>query len=318
MEYGPARRSKRAGQNAGQKGGDIEMADTESLWGSRPSTAWPYVLALLAALVMLLADAALVFADEEREDGQGGLRIETLSARPYLVSGGDVLAHVSVPDGISRSSVRVSLNGNDVTGAFRADGDGLTGLVTGLQVGRNSVRAFASGRHGGAAHLTLTNWPLTGPITSGPHEVPFICTAATYQIFSSVLGSLLVPDTTVFNPPTDADCSAATRITYLYMPKGGSNFKILPSTTSLPADMSTTTTTTGATVNFIVRFETSTIDRGIYQSAILHDPTVDPQPTWHSPPRGWNKRLVAIEGAGCPGGWYFQGTAGGSLALPGV
>jgi hypothetical protein len=98
------------------------------------------------------------------------------------------------------------------------------------------------------------------------------------------------------------------------MPTGGTALKALPSTTSLPADLSTTTTLTGATVNFIVRVETSTVDRGIYQSAILHDPISDPTPRWNSPPKGWNKRLIAIEGAGCPGGWYFQGTEGGSLA----
>jgi hypothetical protein len=281
---------------------------------SRRATAGRPLHSAMVALALLGAAAAPVLAD----DGDGGhrLHIEALSTKPWLVSGGDVLLHVAVPHGTSASSVKVAVNGKDVTASFRADNGGLTGLVTGLKDGKNDVQA--SGSASAAGRLEITNYPLTGPITSGPHEVPYICTTTNYQIFSSVLGVNLIPDTTVFNPSTDADCDAQTRITYLYMPQGGTNFKLLPSTTSLPADMSKTTTTTGATVNFIVRFETSTIDRGIYQNAILHDPTSDPQPTWHSAPKGWNHRLIAIEGAGCPGGWYFQGTAGGSLALAGV
>jgi Tannase-like family of unknown function (DUF6351) len=237
------------------------------------------------------------------------LDIKTLSTRPDRVSGGDVLAQITQDD---NAVTAVLLNGNDVTGEFRAGTTPNTrvGLVTGLVVGSNTLSS-------GGVSLQIKNYPITGPITSGPHEVPYICTTQNYQIYSGVVGPIL-PDGTTYNPPLDADCSAATKITYLYMPIGGTTFKPLPSTTSLPADVATTTTTTGATVNFIVRFETSTIDRGIYQSSILHDPTTDPAPNWFTPPRGWNKRLIAIEGAGCPGGWYFQGTAGGSLALPGI
>src|SRR5207244_637089 len=92
----------------------------------------------------------------------------------------------------------------------------------------------------------------------------------------------------------------------------------LPSPTTLPPNVAQTTTTTGATGNFVVRVETSTIDRGIYQSAVLHDPTGDPSPTWSAPARGWNKRLIAIEGFGCPGGWYLQGASIGSLSIAGL
>src|SRR4029450_2333850 len=79
-----------------------------------------------------------------------------------------------------------------------------------------------------------------------------------------------------------------------------------------------TTTLTGATVPFVVRVETGTMNRGIYQNAILHDPTADPAPTPFSPPRGWNKRLLAQHGAGCPGGWYIQGDAQGVNILTGA
>ena len=49
------------------------------------------------------------------------------------------------------------------------------------------------------------------------------------------------------------------------------------------------------------------MNRGIYQNAILHDPTSDPAPTPLTPPQGWNRRLIAQHGSGCPSGWYIQG-----------
>ena len=70
----------------------------------------------------------------------------------------------------------------------------------------------------------------------------------------------------------------------------------------------------GVTVPFVVRVETGTIDRGIYQNAVLFDPTTEAAPTPLKPPKAWNHRLVAIEGFGCPGGWYTQGAAQGNLA----
>jgi hypothetical protein len=123
--------------------------------------------------------------------------------------------------------------------------------------------------------LTIRNYPLTGPITSGPHDTPFFCQTQDFTL----------PDGTKFGAPTDADCSAPTKITYLYMPTGGTAFVPLPSTTSLPPNVAQTTTNTGTTVNFIVRVETATVDRGIYQTAVLHDPTVEGAPTWFAPPR---------------------------------
>src|SRR5215813_807032 len=36
------------------------------------------------------------------------------------------------------------------------------------------------------------------------------------------------------------------------------------------------------------------------------------------PPKGWNNRLIAVEGFGCPGGWYVQGSSIGSLAFGGM
>src|SRR2546425_271591 len=59
--------------------------------------------------------------------------ITILSSRPGTVTGGDALAQVRVPASTPLNQVAVKLNGQDVTGVFRAvDAFTLQGLVTGL------------------------------------------------------------------------------------------------------------------------------------------------------------------------------------------
>jgi hypothetical protein len=229
--------------------------------------------------------------------------IQVLSTRPEWVSGGDALVRILADKSEPLGKVVVQVNNRDVTSLLKVDADqhSLTGLVSGLTLGQNTLRV--TGAHKKTAELSLTNYPLTGPIMSGPHEVPFVCLTQDF----------VLPDNKKYGDPTSANCSAPTKITYLYMPTGGTALKPLPDLKNLPSDMSKTTTTTGVTVNFIVRVETSTVDRGIYESAILHDPTTEPEPAWNASPKGWNKRLIAIEGFGCAGGWYMQGTVEGSL-----
>jgi hypothetical protein len=74
-----------------------------------------------------------------------------------------------------------------------------------------------------------------------------------------------------------------------------------------------TTTNAGATVRFIVRVETGTINRGVYQIAILHDPYSEGAPTWANHPHGWNGKLIYQHGGGCQGGWYIQGNGTGGV-----
>ena len=300
---------------------------TETRFSSRDGSApnrnsWS--LATIAiALTGALASGTTAFArdrdddrrgalHEDRDDDRGhygsnDLRIETLSTKPHLVSGGSVLVRIDVPRGGAPRAVRVELNGKRINDVFRVDigGAALIGLVKGLALGRNVLEA--SDRHGRAKRLTLTNYAITGPIISGPHQEPFICQTDSFRL----------PDGTTLGAPLDADCSAPTKVNYVYMSTGGGAFKPLPTAATLPADVAMTTTTGGVTVRFIVRVETGTMNRGIYQNVILHDPTSDPAPTPFSPPKGWNKRLIAGHGSGCPGGWYIQGAALGVNLLAG-
>lgn len=258
-----------------------------------------------------------IAGNDQEGDDEGGpvasLQARTLSTHADRVSGNDVLVEVSVPGSAQKGTLVVSVGGRDVTQVFHETAPGkFVGLVDGLTLGENSLRAEAKGAS--STQLRLVNYPITGPIVSGPHEKVgpqdrlFICQTDTFKL----------PDGSTLGPAKDADCSIDTRVTYVYLKQGGTTFTPLTDTTKLPGDVAMTRTTTGQTVPYVVRIETSTINRGIDQIAVLHDPTTEDQPTPFAVPKAWNRHLIAVQGFGCPAGWYIQGGAEGNLALPGV
>ncbi|WNI30838.1 DUF6351 family protein [Streptomyces sp. ITFR-6] len=224
----------------------------------------------------------------------GKLTVTAVSSRAGTVSGGDALIRVEVPASVPRGGVRVEADGRDLTSSFRPVGDhALMGLVKDLTEGANKLTARAPGA--GAGQLTLKNHPVTGPVFAGPHEQPFVCDTAA---FKTVTGATL-------GQPTDQDCSVETRIDYMYRTTAGT-FVPLPDENTRPADLATATTSEGKAVPYIVRVETGTINRGIYETAVLLDPeSGTPDPLERGP--GWNGRLVYGFGGGCDNGWYVQG-----------
>ena len=68
---------------------------------------------------------------------------------------------------------------------------------------------------------------------------------------------------------------------------------------------------------FIVRVQTGTINRAIYQSAMLHNPA-DPAPDPWTRSAGWNGKLVYTHGGGCQSGWYQQGNSTGLVLNAGL
>jgi uncharacterized tannase-like protein DUF6351 len=246
--------------------------------------------------------------------GAQGLQLRVISnPRPEFVSGGDVLVSLALPAGTQASTVRLSLNGSDVTSAMRADASGRTlmVLVKGLNDGSNTLVATAGKA---TAKLTIVNHPGAGPVISGPHETPFICETEKFNLMSGgVAGKAL-----------DADCSIAARVDYVYKStapaapagrgRGSENtFKPLPDPKTIPSDVAMVTTSLGAQVPFIVRVETGTINRGVYEIAMLFNPAKDAQPDFMTKPAGWNGRLIYTFGGGCAGGWYKQGTGTGGV-----
>ena len=273
----------------------------------------------LQCLLPALACGALAGAipayghdDGDRHHGDNKFRIEVLSSKPYLVSGGDALVRVTVKEKeVGLGAVHIELNGHDVTGAFKADAGArtLTGLVSGLRNGENELSVDAKGKKNGRgdADITLTNYPIQGPMISGPQESPFVCTTTNFDV---IRGGQVPQNGTPLGPvlgaPLDSNCSVARRVNYVYRTTGN-QFKVLPQPYStLPSDVAMTTTVNGVTVPFIVRLETGTIDRSIYQTAVLHNPN-DGEPSAFAPPRAWNGRLVYPLGGGCIAGWYTQG-----------
>lgn len=256
----------------------------------------------VTALGLVLAFVAGCGSDDSDNGPALGLDVKALSSRPELVTGGDVLVRVDVPSDRLDSLVRVEANGQDVTSVFKSDpaGGGLIGLVSGLKIGDNAIEASYKGVAGNT--LTVKNYPGTGPMISGPHESPFACTTASFIPF---------PGTPALGEPLDANCSVATRVQYVYRTTADT-FAPLADPTGRPADLAFTSID-GKSVPYIVRLETGSLNRAIYQTAILHDPANDPEPGPATPPAGWNKKLIYPLGGGCQGGWYTQGR---SIAAP--
>lgn len=252
--------------------------------------------------VMLLAAVSGLLGTPPVVSAQDGIRIQLLSSRPTAVTGGDALIRVTAPTGVPVDAVRIRVNGRAAAIMLRPDAGmhSVSGLITGLVVGPNVVSATIEGRPT-AAELTLTNFSITGPVLSGPHEQPFICETEAFELQSG--GTL--------GPSLDANCSVATRVDYLYQPSSGGDLEPLPQGDARPSDLATVTTGSGATLPFIVRIETGTINRAIYQIAMLHDPAT-PAPDFARRSTGWNGRLIYTFGGGCVTGWYRQGrTTGG-------
>ena len=105
-------------------------------------------LAVLATLVAACGSSSPTDGSGNGNGSSGGVEIRVLSNRADLISGGDALLDVVLPAGTDRSAVTMTLNGDDVSGAFAPSGDGtLRGLVTGLKSGDNRFTAqYANGK----------------------------------------------------------------------------------------------------------------------------------------------------------------------------
>lgn len=234
--------------------------------------------------------------------------IEVLSGRPDTIAGGDALIRVTVPRNVPMHKVVLKLNGVDVTSSFLANETlrMMTGLVSGMTLGANNFGAFANGTGHGrpSKELALTNYPIEGPIFSGPHQQPYICATQSFNLPAG-LGNL--------GAPLDANCSINRRVDYIYRTTGNAFAAWPAGATSYPANLAHTTTTLGKNVPYIIRMETGTVNRAIYQTTILHDPLADSAPTWSAPPSNWNGRLIYTFGGGCINGWYRQGSTTGGV-----
>jgi hypothetical protein len=267
-------------------------------------------------------------------NGANGWTIEILSSAPDQVSGGDALVRVDFPGQAIKPNTVLLLNGQDVTAALAPAGDGLVGVVTGFALGDNLLQLKATPTAASIkASLMVRNYPLQGPIFSGPQQQPFVCTTARAGLGQplvdnqDMIGIPVAQEDANGNYPSDSrgyptaaativgwskDCTGKRRFDYRYRTTGGS-FQPYDPSQPLPADIAMTTTLDGQTVPYIVRWERGTINRFIYSVAMLVPPgESDPLQPDDSL---WNGRLVVSLQGGVAIG-HTQGTTSTSAMLP--
>lgn len=248
----------------------------ERLFSTRQRRLLQTLLALLIALTLAPRLATAQPANDV-------VRVVVLSNRADLVSGGDALVEIVLPAGADPNALEVDVNGRSVADAFavRPALDGrLVGYVEGLAHGTNVLTARLPDGRG--ARITITNHPRGGPIFSGPQIEPWVCTTE-----ENGLG-----------PAEDEDCNAPTIYQVSYKDALTGRFADYdPDNPPPDSRIATATTDEGETVPYIVRTERGTLDRGIYDIAVLFDPN-EPWEPW-APQRGWNGKLSFLFGSAC-------------------
>lgn len=212
------------------------------------------------------------------------LKIEVLSSRPELVSGGDALVRVLGSD----TPPNVWLGGFDVSAVFKPDPKGgWVGLVGGLKDGDNALVAKAAGKE---AALTLKNHPINGTLFAGPQQTPFLCENENFRL----------------QPAKDGSCAAPPRVDYFYRNRGG-EWKPFDPAAARPNDIGATKTSEGVEAPLIVRQEKGVINRSAYLINILHDPAAGPQPSpaAASPGSAWNGKLIYSFGGGVQANYHM-------------
>ncbi len=220
--------------------------------------------------------------------------LTVVSSAPQHVSGGDARIAIDAAPS-AHSQLELWLNGARITPALQATGNRLEGVITGLVDGANQLEVRHEGRV--SASLALTNYPITGPILSGPHQTPFICTTTQLGL-QPLVDSAAMPGYEVRDGDNNVagysrNCAIDTYVTYRYRTTGNA-WQDMPADGSRPADMQTVTLEDGRVVDFVVRQERGTINRFIYSFAMLAPADEDRS----NPDLSlWNRRLQ----------YYFQG-----------
>ena len=243
------------------------------------------------------------------------VKLSVLSSAPEFVSGGDARIHVRAAPGL-RDKLVLLVNGEPVDVTLKEVADGLEGVVTGLRNGSNLLQV----KHGSVRDsITLTNWPITGPMFTGPQQTPFVCTtnqgAVNRQplVDTPTAPGYKVTDAAGKTVGYSRNCSIETFVSYSYRNTSG-GLSPLPSDGSRPANMSTVTLADGRVVDFVIRREIGSINRFLYSIAMLA-----PMPAADTAAQDdtslWNGKLLYWFQGGVAIG-HTQGTVhGGSMNL---
>ncbi len=242
------------------------------------------------------------------------VQVIALSNRADLVSGGNALVEIVLPDP-KAGGLKVDVDGRDVTSAFAVRSDGrMKGVITGLANGDNVVTASVTGAPAG--RLTINNHPIGGPVLLSAQTTPWVC--ATPVPVAAAGNTPASNASGLSTAAVDVQCNIATQFKLFYRTtSAGCSLAVLPDPSptiavpapttpanscfqpytvgSTPADLATTTTSDGLKVPYVVRVERGTINRGIYDIAVLFDTTKPWTAT--APQAQWNGKVLYTFGA---------------------
>lgn len=220
-------------------------------------------------------------------------RMNLVSAPADRVTGSEALLDIEMLDIKPDTRLEVLANGVDQALSFSINESTghLVGKVSGLTPGANQVEV----KYGGyVQRLPLTVYPKSGPVFSGPQSQPFLCASN----FNRTGGAQMTLE-------NDGKCSARTLVSYFWVSTTGARGGYTPGAAYSP-NMDYLTVN-GKTVPYLVRLESGTVNRGWYQSAVLHDYLNEPSPSPVYRTNGWNGKLIYTMSGGCRGGWFQQG-----------
>lgn len=154
------------------------------------------------------------------------------------------------------------------------------------------------------ARLGLVVHPATGPIFSGPHQYPFVCSSLREWGQQPLVDheeewGFPVHDQSGAIIGYSKDCTIEPVVDYVYLNTEG-HYAALPDDGQRPDDMVRTVLSDGREVDFVVRWERGTLNRFLYSYAVLADASdrgTEPREpgTIH-----WNGRLL----------YHFEGGVG--------
>ncbi len=203
--------------------------------------------------------------------------VSTVSTRPEMVTGGDVLISAQ-----SESVDSVAVDGEEVDVEFTSTDGVSTGLVTGLAEGESSIEVHADDETG---TLDVINHPSNGPVFSGERIAMTVCTTDRFGLGES-------------DPP---ECAAPDRVSHGYV-DSDNRVQELDNLADIPDDAATVDID-GTAEPAVLRIERGVLNRAVYEIISL-DTTGDLSEDFDSD--HWNDRLVYRFGGGC-GTTFGQG-----------
>ncbi len=227
---------------------------------------------MLAAVLLGASCSSLGSSAKHQTPAESMLDVRVVSSRPDMVTGESALLQTS-----GAGTPTVTIAGRPV----RVMPVRTWWRIDALPPGRSTIDVRQGDLTGS---VQIADTAITGPVFSGPHLPLLACSTE-----ENGLGKA-----------TDNDCSAPTKVDYLY--RNAIGLQPLTNPDVVPRD-TRQATRDGKPVPFVVRRERGVINRSVYWIDVLdpervEDPSAD---------TSWNGRLVYRFGGGC-GTTYGQGS----------